>query len=77
MKIYQCPGQDGRNLKIQVVECENCGYKLEIFSDEIRVCCPRCKALVCRPRLPSCVDWCKKAPECVGQQIWQQIKGGG
>ena len=49
--ISQCPGQDSRNLKIEILQCQNCGYNLEIFSDEIKIKCPKCKTLVCRVRL--------------------------
>jgi hypothetical protein len=67
MKIYKCPGQDDRNLKIETLKCFNCGYGIEIFSDELKVACPECKTWNYRQRLPSCVDWCKMAGECVGK----------
>lgn len=73
---FKCPGQDGRNIKAESLTCGECGYSLEIFSDEVKVRCPKCKALVCRQRLPSCVDWCKFARECIGEERWQQLKGG-
>ena len=65
--ITRCPGQDDRNLKVEMLICPDCGYKVEIFSDEVKVVCHKCKNLVCRQRLPSCVDWCKFARECAGQ----------
>ena len=65
--IDKCPGRDSRNLKIEIIACGNCGYRIEIFSDEIKVKCPKCKTLVCRVRLPSCVDWCSAARECIGE----------
>jgi len=74
--IQKCPGQDDRNIKAETLRCPDCGYTVEIFSDEIKVRCPRCKGLVCRDRLPSCVDWCKAARECIGEEKWQQLKGG-
>ena len=42
----------------------------------LQVECPKCKGLVCKTRLPSCVDWCKKAGECVGEAKWKQLQGG-
>ena len=72
--IFKCPGQDDRNLKAEALKCPYCGYDLEIFSDEVKVRCPRCKSLACRQRLPSCVDWCKFAKECVGEEKWRQLK---
>lgn len=74
--IFKCPGQDDRNIKTETLTCADCGYKVEIFSDEVKVTCPRCKNLVCRERLPSCVDWCKFAKECVGEEKYKRLKGG-
>jgi len=65
--INKCPGQDKRNLKAEIIKCLDCGYQIEIFSDEAKISCPKCKSLVCRERLASCVDWCKYAWECIGQ----------
>ena len=72
----KCPGQDDRNVKAETIKCPACGYKIEIFSDEVKVRCPKCKDLVCRERLPSCVDWCKHARECIGEDKWKKLKGG-
>ena len=72
--IFKCPGQDSRNIKSEILTCPDCGYKVEIFSDEIKVKCPKCKIFICRSRLPSCVDWCKGARECVGEEKWQELK---
>lgn len=65
-----CPGQDDRDIKAKIIACPDCGYKVEIFSDEIHVKCPKCKGLVFNEILPSCVDWCKYAKECVGKQFY-------
>lgn len=66
--IFKCPGQDDRNIKAEIIGCPGCGCKIEIFSDEIKVRCPKCNNLVCREELPSCVDWCKAARDCVGEE---------
>ena len=73
----KCPGQDGRNIDVQTRTCVGCGYGVEMFSDEVKVRCPRCKGLVCRDRLPSCVNWCKAARECIGEEKWNELRGGG
>jgi hypothetical protein len=70
-----CPGQDSRKTKVENIICSKCGYAAEIFSDEIKVVCPGCKNLICKERLPSCVDWCKAARECIGEEKWKQIRG--
>lgn len=72
----RCPGQDDRNIKAEVISCPDCGYKVEIFSNEVKVKCPKCKSLVCRQRLPSCVDWCKFARQCIGEDRWRQLNEG-
>lgn len=72
--MNKCPGQDDRNIKVEIIQCPDCGYQIEIFSDEIKVRCPKCKNLACRDRLPSCVDWCKSARECIGEEKWKKLK---
>ena len=72
--INQCPGQDDRRLKVEMLKCSDCGHEVEIFSDEVKVKCPKCKGLVCRVRLTSCVDWCKMARECIGEEKWKELK---
>ncbi|MHB8155553.1 MAG: phosphohydrolase [Candidatus Omnitrophota bacterium] len=70
----QCPGQDSRKAKAESIICANCGYVAEIFSDEIQVKCSQCKHLICKERLPTCVDWCKAARECIGEEKYKQLK---
>ena len=65
-----CPGQDGRALKVTVQTCRNCGAEVEIFSDETRARCHVCKQWVCTDEVPTCVEWCAKARECVGEERW-------
>ncbi len=72
----RCPGQDSRNIQVESIKCPVCGYLLEIFSDEIRARCPACRGLICKNKLPSCVDWCKAAKECMGEKTQTQLKGG-
>ena len=69
----KCPGTDSRFIDAESVKCGKCGYEVEIFSDEIRSACPKCGSEVARARIPSCVDWCKSARECVGDERWAQI----
>ena len=71
----QCPGQDSRKAQAESIICANCGYVAEIFSDEIQVKCSKCKHLICKERLPTCVNWCKAARECIGEEKYKQLKG--
>lgn len=74
--MNKCPGQDSRKARTESIICSNCGYLAEIFSDEIKVKCPECKNPVYRERLPSCVDWCRAAKDCIGEEKWNKLKGG-
>jgi hypothetical protein len=75
--IFKCPGQDDRNLKSEIIRCPKCAYQAEIFSDEVKIRCPGCGDFICKDRLPSCIDWCRYARECLGQEKWQRLKPGG
>lgn len=68
-----CPGQESRNLKAELVKCWNCGYEAEMFSDESRARCPKCKKFVTREKMPSCVDWCPAAKQCVGDKRYAEL----
>jgi HD superfamily phosphohydrolase YqeK len=74
--MNKCPGQDSRKAQAESITCINCGYLAEIFSDEIKVKCPKCKHLICKERLPSCVDWCKAAKECIGEANYKLYAEG-
>ena len=70
----KCPGQDIRNLRVSVHKCPNCGAEVEIFSDEMRVKCHKCGQYVHREKVPSCIEWCASARECLGEERWKQLK---
>ncbi|MBU2567264.1 MAG: phosphohydrolase [Elusimicrobia bacterium] len=70
----KCPGSDPRLLKVEIHKCPECGYEVEIFSDEIKVLCPKCRKTVYREKTPSCIDWCKHARQCLGEIRWQELK---
>lgn len=71
----KCPGQDTRNLRVELIKCPDCGYEVEIFSDESKVRCFRCKQIVYREKLPSCIEWCASARQCLGEERWRQLRG--
>ncbi len=75
--IFQCPGQDGRRIRIRDIQCPGCRYMVEIFSDELKRRCPQCRKWVYQENLPSCVDWCKLARECIGETRWKELNKGG
>ncbi len=58
----RCPGQESRNLGVEVFKCPGCGADVEIFSDEMRFRCRKCGTMVVRKEVaPSCLDWCDAA----------------
>lgn len=70
-----CPGQDRRNLRVELYRCPNCFTEVEIFSDEVKVKCYNCGTMVYKERLPSCIDWCASARQCLGEERWRALKG--
>ena len=69
----KCPGQDFRNLKVSVHKCPKCGRDVEIFSDEMKAKCPKCKTVVEKENVPTCIEWCKEAKKCLGPERWQKV----
>lgn len=67
-----CPGStEIKQPKPEYIPCPNCGEEVEIWSDELKVTCPGCKKEVSRERKSSCIEWCKYAKECVGEEKFQ------
>jgi ribosomal protein L24E len=79
--ITGCPGASRFKQPIpESLLCRFCGEDIEIWSDEFEVICPKCKKKNNRQMLPTCLEWCKFAKECVGETIYQRFlkskKGG-
>jgi ribosomal protein S27E len=74
MRVH-CPGQDNRWLRVELYKCPNCGAEEEIFSNETRVKCHECGEWIYKEKLPSCIDWCAAARQCLGEERWKQVKG--
>ena len=74
MNAYRCPGQFKKNLKAEFHRCPNCSYQVEIFSDELRATCPNCGREVHKEKTPSCIDWCKAAEQCLGEDAYRKLK---
>lgn len=70
--IDGCPGsQKFKQPQPEETPCPFCGESLEIWTDEFQVECPKCKKRVSRGA-QSCLDWCKAARECVGDEIYNR-----
>ena len=69
-----CPGAKLiRQPKPEDFDCPNCGAEVEIWTDELRGVCLRCKTTVLRYQDQSCLEWCKLAETCVGQEAYNNF----
>jgi HD superfamily phosphodiesterase len=67
-----CPGSKLlRQPAPELFPCPNCGTEVEIWSDEFKRPCPKCRKMVLRPGGMSCLEWCKMAKECVGEATYE------
>lgn len=71
---FECPGsQKIRQPQPENIKCPSCGQDLEIWTDEIQATCPRCKNKFMRSlEGASCLEWCKYAKECVGEDSFNK-----
>jgi len=73
MVIDFCPGsQRFRQPQPETIKCPYCNYEIEIWTDEIQAICPNCKSKVTRQAGISCLEWCRYARECVGDQVYSK-----
>ena len=61
--------------QVQIFEktCPNCGAEIEIFSVDTEAVCENCGFKIYNDTL-SCVQWCKYAKLCVGEERYRQLK---
>jgi hypothetical protein len=71
--MKKCPGSMSfTQPKPEVVKCADCGADVEIWSDEATGTCLSCSKTVIRSETQSCVDYCKYAKECLGDDKFKQ-----
>ncbi|HOC83231.1 MAG: hypothetical protein BWX50_00939 [Euryarchaeota archaeon ADurb.Bin009] len=71
----RCPGAAHiRTPTLKIKKCPECGAEVEVFSNDISVRCSECGFTVYNDAL-SCVQWCKYARECVGEETYQKLVG--
>lgn len=73
MSLYkECPGsQRIKKPYPEEIKCK-CGQIVEIWSDETSATCKHCKKEISREMLPTCLDWCSMAKECVGGEKYKK-----
>ena len=73
MAMKRCPGSMAfTQAKPESVKCPDCGTDVEVWSDEATGQCPSCSRTVIRTATQSCVDWCKYAKECLGDEKFRK-----
>ena len=70
-----CPGSAFiRTPTLTIKECPECGAEIEIFSNDKSVKCERCGFTAYNDQ-QSCIDWCKYARECFGDEVYDRLRG--
>jgi hypothetical protein len=73
MDHRSCPGAKIlRQPQPEIFDCPSCGEEVEIWTDEIRGVCSNCGRAVFREGTMSCLEWCKFAEECVGEEAYDR-----
>ena len=68
-----CPGAKIlRQPQPEMFDCPSCGEEVEIWTDEIRGVCSNCGQAVFREGTMSCLEWCKFAQDCVGEEAYDR-----
>ena len=52
--------------------CPQCGHEIELFSIDTQMACEHCGFVAYNDTL-SCVQWCKHARKCVGDEMYEQM----
>ena len=52
--------------------CPHCGNIIELFSVDTEVACDKCGFVAYNDTL-SCVQWCKYAKQCVGEEMYEAM----
>ena len=67
-------GCQSKSKEITLTErvCPNCGNIIELFSVDTEVACDKCGFVAYNDTL-SCVQWCKYAKQCVGEQMYESM----
>ncbi len=70
MIMEGCQGKP--QIRIMEKTCPQCGHEIEIFSVDTEAVCENCGYVIYNDTL-SCVQWCKYAKQCVGEQTYERL----
>ncbi|MEW6181557.1 MAG: hypothetical protein AB1500_00045 [Bacillota bacterium] len=72
--LDHCPGGGAiRTPTLEIKKCPRCGSEVELFSNDAGVKCDGC-GLAIYNNLQSCIQWCKYARLCFGDEEYEKIK---
>ena len=71
MMFEGCQGKP-RTPTIHEKVCPHCGSIIELFSIDTEVACDNCGFVAYNDTL-SCVQWCKYAKQCVGEEMYNHM----
>ena len=71
MILHGCQAKPKTPTIIEKV-CPQCGHEIELFSIDTQMACEHCGFIAYNDTL-SCVQWCKHAKECVGEEMYAQM----
>lgn len=69
--MNSCQGKP-RTPTIEEKCCPQCGHTIEMFSIDTEVACEHCGFVAYNDSL-SCVQWCKYAKQCVGEEMYNHL----
>ena len=61
-----------KDITINEKVCPKCGNIIELFSVDTEVACDKCGFVAYNDTL-SCVQWCKYAKQCVGEEMYNHM----
>ena len=71
--LDHCPGAANlRTPTLSIKKCPRCGEEVEVFSNDVSVTCSTCGFVVYKD-IMTCVQWCKYAEVCVGEETYKKI----
>ena len=77
MSLFQCPGAVRIKEPIpEFFKCPTCGAEVEIWTHEQSRKCERCGTEVFKEYVPSCIEWCKYAKDCIGEEAYGRYMTG-
>lgn len=70
MIMEGCQGKP--QVRILEKTCPRCGAEIEMFTIDTQMACENCGFVVYNDTL-SCVQWCKYARKCVGDEMYEKM----